>query len=382
MRSHPVAKSLTDLPSEVLSQIASHAQTASVVRNLSLTCRCLHQLIELEGWRTFVHARFPSIPVPPYWRDAAHALTTLSRNLDRRAFLAQYVEPPNRLPINKARTRRERQQGQTMGYQPVLDSYDIITGNSWESRKEIVAWGAGAELVIRKIERGKAVLEEYQCAPKAQRASHDVHVINEWVVYREAKHVDGRDDITTVNILRPNQRLQCGNMNIAEDVVVGRASGELAMLRLSNGLSNSVIREYDTRNSPVRCSDMIPGPYPLLVVGFGDSRIFLYAVHGEDHQARPLSEVQTVSDVEKGCRTWSTRFLSHDKLAIGRGPSRRLIYVYNIGTDGLSREPIRIFGGKGTHTSVYPRVGIPESSVSDHAAGNAFLSGGHDGIVR
>ena len=270
-----------------------------------------------------------------------------------------------------------------MGYQPVLDSYDIVTGNSWESRKEVVAWGAGAELVIKRIERGKAVLKEYECAPKAQRASQDMHGINsEWLVYREAKHADGRDDITTVNILRPNQGLQCRNMNTAEDVVVGRASGELAMLRLSSGSSNHVIREYETRNSPVRSSDMTPGPYPLLAVGLGDARISLYAVHGEDHQARPLSEVQTVSDVEKGCRTWSTRFLSRDKLAMGRGPSKKLIYVYNIGTDGLSREPIRIFGGKGTHTSVYPIVGIPESSVSDHAAGNAFLSGGHDGIIR
>src|SRR5882762_3635393 len=88
---------LEDLPFELLSHIYTNLPTAQSVSHLSLTCRTLHSFTAKEGWKIFLRTRFPSLPVPAAethdLREAVHGLTTLSRNWDRKAFLARYLEP-------------------------------------------------------------------------------------------------------------------------------------------------------------------------------------------------------------------------------------------------------------------------------------------------
>jgi len=386
---------LDTLPAEIILQIISYAPTAQFLAHLSLTNRKLRLLIENEGWKVFVNSRFPSIPVPPYWKDAAHALTTLSRNWDRKAFIARHFEPANTrlhtLPaanIVDVRDRWKATHAQTMGYQPVIDSYEQWTGNTWDSRKEVVCFGAGADLIMSTVERHRRINSQWQTASKEERSIDFApdRSKRKWVKYREEYHREGRDDITSVNIVRPHQLQRGDQLRGGEHVIVGRASGDLALLRLSSGKKDCVVTSYETRNRIVRATDTTPGQSPLLATCLDNSQAAIYRINGEqDRTALPLSEVSCVPPEDKQCRLWSCRFLGPEKLAIGRGIAKRLVYVFDVRPEGLSEQPLRTFGGgleKDVNTSAYPIVPIPTSSTSDSAFGNAFLSGGFDGYIR
>jgi WD40 repeat protein len=386
--------SLPDLPTEILLQIISYAPTVQLLSRLSLTNRKLHTIIESEGWKVFVLARFPSIPVPPYWKDAAHALTTLSRNWDRKAFIARHFEPANTkihcLPEGNTvdvRDKWKASHGQTMGYQPVIDSYEQWTGNTWDSRKEVVVWGAGADLIMSTTERNRRINSQWQTASKEERAVDFAadRSKRRWITYTEERHKEGRDDITTVNMVRPHLLPRSEQSRPGESVIVGRASGDLELLRLAQGQRKCIARTYDTSGRIVRAADLSTEQSPLLATCLDNTQAALFRVHDDASSARPISEISCVPETEKNCRLWSCRFLGTDKLAVGRGIAKRLVYVYGVGPDGLSSKPLRTFGGgieKETSTSAYPIVPIPASSVCGDLAGNAFLSGGYDGLIR
>jgi len=385
---------LSDLPSEILLEIISYAPTAQFLHNISRTNHKLHDLVEADGWKVFVLGRFPSIPVPPYWKEAAHALTTLSRNWDRKAFIARDFSPVNTsilcLPTGELRKVGDQWKtghGQTMGYQPVIDSYEQWTGNTWDSRKEVVIYGAGSELVMGTTEQGRRVNSQWQTAKKEERATNFAPDKSKrtWVSYKENRHWEGRDDITTVNIVRPHQLPKAEN-GTGETVIVGRAGGDLDLLRLSTGQKNCTIRSYQTKGRNVRAADLTTGQSPLLATCLGNTQAALFRVHDDSTFAKPISEVSCVPEKEmKQCRLWSCKFLGPDKLALGRGIAKRLVYVYGVGQDGLSAEPLRTFGGgieKETNTSAYPIMPIPASSMCGDMAGNTFFSGGYDGLIR
>lgn len=383
---------LTDLPPEILAQIVSHAPTARFLRSLALTSRSLNELVKIEGWKTFSLTQFPSFSTPPCWNDAAHALATLSRSFDRRALLGRLFAPHNSpihtLPDGKTKDRWQGPQGQTMGYQPVLDSYDEWTGAQWDDRREVVAWGAGAELVVKIVDWGGNVLE-----PKDRRASLKrpkygcTRTKFEWLTYREPQHAEGRDDITTLKLLRPDQHSGATGSREGELAVVGRASGDLKLLRLRKGHTNCIVQEYETRAAPVRSADVTTGSSPLILACLGDSRAALYQVDNQSLKASPVSEVSCTSESERSCRTWTTRFLSKTTVAIGRGVTKHPVHVYQIAPDGITGDPIRVFGSgkglaEGSATSVYPIVKIPRSSSSRDSDSHEFFSGGYDGKIR
>lgn len=386
---------LVDLPPEILLQILSHITTASALQDISVTCRTLHTLVEGEGWKTFVLKRFPSFQVPPLWKDAARALTTLSRNWDRKAFLARDFEPFQTriytLPQGVSEVLKgkwKRPHGQTMGYQPVIDSYEAWTNDCWDSRKEVVAWGAGAKLMMKTTRRGKDVVRAWEGASDEERElDYDAGRNKiDWISYHDPRvHMDGRDDITSLNIIKPQQSSTDGSPAL-EEIVAGRASGELSLLQLGKGVKQCKIRQFDTQRALVRSADVTSDRSDLLAACLGDARAVLYQIHGLEEVATPISEVSCVSKTEHRCRTWSSRFISPHRLAIGRGVSKTLVHIYDVQSTGLSEEPIRSFGsGRGaktTQTSAYPIVGIPESTTSTETTGNAFFSGGYDGIIR
>lgn len=129
------------VPPELLVQIVSHCETATTLLSLSLTCKRIHDFIEKDGFRVFAQSRFPSFKTPPYWKDAAHGLTTLSRNWDRKAFLARRIEPYNEPHLTRKPIRgMPPSRNQTMGYQPIIDSHEEWIGGDWSSRKETVVW--------------------------------------------------------------------------------------------------------------------------------------------------------------------------------------------------------------------------------------------------
>ena len=207
------------------------------------------------------------------------------------------------------------------------------------------------------------------------------HCKFEWISHQDARHVDGRDDITSLQILRPGQKqLHSGGASAGEEVVVGRASGELTLLSLCKGVPKCFLRDYHTKKRQVRSADVSSDPVPLLAACVGDGGLVLFNVHAGQRRVEPLSEVQVVAADEKSCRTWSTRFISHDKIAIGRGVSDKIVHVYHVRPSGLESVPHRTFGcGKAfnvkTTTSAYPIVPVD-------SRGEVFFSGGFDGRLR
>lgn len=367
-------RSLDRLPPEIISQIITHAPSVKFLRELSLTNRALHDVVETDGWAAFVTNRFPSMATPPYWRDAAHGLTTLSRNLDRKAFIAEDVGPNLSsgarllsLPDGNISQKWNRSSGQTMGYQPVIDSHEVWGSDGWASRREVLAWGAGAEAVI-KIHRRRDGVE----APAT------------WVAYRDPQCRDGLHDITALRIL--NHTGSASDTGFTVNLMIGRASGGIQKVEL-NARNSKIARKYDCGNANVQCADVNGASDPLLAACLGDSTIGLFKVNGPEQAAQCLSEATCGSAEEKGSRSWSSRFISNNRLAIGRGISKRIVYVYDVQPDGISTEPLRAFSSElsdqgARNTSAYPIVSVPKSTQSNDGDGDLLFSGGYDGIIR
>lgn len=287
-----------------------------------------------------------------------------------------------------------------MGYQPVIDSYESSTGASWTSRKEVVCWGAGAELVLRIKGMGDKVEMAWQEASirreRLEKYDQHHHKI-EWAVYKENHLQEGRDDITSVNLLRTSQRPE----DSSEYVVVGRASGALQYLRLVPEKHESeVVAKYITDDRPVRGATISPSTEPLLAACLSDGTVAIYPVTDDDTMIQPLGELDVIPLNQPG-RTWSTRFLSRDRLAVGIGQSTEPLHIYHISQADIPTKPLRKFGTEGADVTVYGDTGvhlgstsssgsssvyclapISPSSQAGGSAGDIFLSGWYDGAVR
>jgi hypothetical protein len=113
----------------------------------------------------------------------------------------------------------------------------------------------------------------------------------------------------------------------------------------------------------------------------------LYHVNSDEGRVSPVSETTCTSGTERACRSWTTKFLSQTTVAIGRGTTKYPVAVYQVAPDGITEEPIRIFGtgkglSEGVATSVYPIAKIPSSSSMGNSEGQEFFSGGYDGLIR
>lgn len=374
------------LPLELIGRIISYIETARSLCNLALTCQRLHHYIESDGFRIFVQHQFPSIQTPRFWKDASHALTSLSKNWDRRAFIARYLFPT--APVRTRRPNAHAYHGgnppgtQTMGYQPVIDSYEDWSGGNWSSRKQVVVWGAGADLFLRSKNMGNLAQKAKQHAfTKRQLQSFvDQHGHRSvWATYKDDRFVEGRDDITSINLL-PSLS---SHTDDEEYLVVGRASGDLTLLNISTlGSQSRVITKFDTDQRPIQSATVNKSLDPLLAVCFSDRSLALYSMNTENRSSQSSDEtVMTAST--KPAKLWSTRFLRSDRLAIGLGPSHESIHVYSIGPDGLSKDPIRKFGFSSTKAeSTYAFAPTASSFSADGDAGEIFLSGGYDGNAR
>lgn len=376
------------LPPELFAQIISHLGTARALLHLSLTCKRIHAIIERDGFRVFVQSHFPSFQIPPYWKDAAHAITTLSRNWDRKSFVAQWLSS-NRHCRYLQESHPNR--GPSMGFQPVIDSYEQWTGDDWSSRRQVVTWAAGPVLILRMKFRGKdPVSASFNTSPSQERPAFiDKH----YDTYRLTAFQDkcfkpGKDDIRSVNLLRPTQKLE----ENWEYVVAGRGSGALSLIIFPTSDGKSSLKTvFDTRSRSVKDATINEEPNPLLAACLSTRDVALYSVHSDDQSVQASDETTVVPSTEQD-RIWSCRFLRHNRLALGLGPSKTPMHIYDIRPDGFSDQPIRKFTMNGDDhegadrgcsvTSVYPILPITAASSAGGAEGDTFLSGGHDGIVR
>ena len=205
--------SLGTVPNEILSLITGHLERPRDLLHLSLTSRRLSAFAKLDGWKALLKGRFGLNGLDSNARESVHGLTTLYRNWDRKGFVARYLEPSIKTQsLNTWRSRRWRgPQGQTMGYQPSIDSYEEMYGE-WGERREVLAWSAGTQILMRVKETGRNVEKiraaefELDQGPNQTWAYDSFHHLNSWFSYKIPDSNEGRDDITSLKLLRPYQR--------------------------------------------------------------------------------------------------------------------------------------------------------------------------------
>ena len=389
-------KTLTTLPAEILLQIIAHVETATVLSNLSRTCHRLHTFIHHDGFRVFVQTRFPytEAPVdhsPLFWRDAAHGLTTLERNWGRKAFIAWNLRPPAEESHDRRRQRTYFRSGQTMGYVPVVDSYEAWYGGSWTSRKEVVAWGAGAGLILRIKLMGAKSRDMWTSSTSWLAGDLNVHQHKiRWVKYLEAGFLEGRDDITSVNLL-PQQSFQD-----PERVIIGRASGHLSLVSLfgdtPDGQAN-ILTVFETAGRPVRSATVRASKH-LLVACLSDSSVVLYSLDTGQRVTKPSGNLL----LQNAGRIWSSCFMTPSSLAVGHGPSSKPIKLIDAGSGQLTETGIcspsltspdqsscldtTDANSSVSHTSIYSLAPVPTSSLAGANDSSLFLSGAYDGLCR
>ena len=389
---------LTDLPPELLDHITTYLPTANSLANLSCTNRLLHTFVERNAWRTFADLHFPSLcpKTSQNWKLAARTLTGQSRAWDRRAFVARYTEPQGEItafPGKRKVERWKRPKGQTIGFTPHLDVYEQDVGS--HGKKEVLAYSAGAEVCVR--------VREWQVGRHGKEKDKV-----RWHTYRPLSAYEGQDDVTTVQLLRPDN-------TTGQDVrlVIGTANADLQVLTLPVGGPEDadVSKVYlTTQGQPVRSSSLLQpdGSPGLLAAEVGDSKICLYTLENGLPKISPGSEVdikaaarETGITLSKAYRPWSTNFLSSTNLAVGLGPSEEPIHVYTLTPSGLSTDHVRKFTLSSDHdledrsdeiapggvakkpmSSVYPIIPLPPSSGVSRQDAQIFLSGAYDGVVR
>ena len=391
---------LATLPPELLAQIVGHIDSVRAISHLAMTCRKAHAFVENDGFRVFVQTRFPYIKPPTihsssFWKEAAHGLTSLAKNWDRKAFIAWNINPQKDVDRD-LRSQRSRGRpapfGQTMGFTPVIDSYEAWYGGDWTSRKEVVAWGAGASLCMRGKVMGENERHDWQNLGNTGPRGINRHKQRfAYATYNEQGAIEGLNDITSVSIL-PQQSLDG-----SEHVIIGRASGGLAMISLSPETSQSnVLSLFDTSGRPIRSAATRLESNALLAACLSDFTIALYPINPLNSQVDPISQISANSSHQS--RIWSSRFLGHDRLLVGLGPSQEPIHMYNIGRGELSQESVHMLelsdlnaharldlpgdAAGPSATSVYSLAPIDASSSAGRAEENVFLSGAYDGLTR
>jgi len=385
---------LSALPNELLSLITGYLERPKDLLFLSLTCRRLSDFVKLDGWKALLKGRFGVSGLNLDAQASVHGLTTLYRNWHRKGLLARYLEPSFKAKsLNDWKLRTwQGPQGQTMGYQPCIDSYEEVYG-SWGERREVLAWSAGTTIVLRVREAGSGI-ETIRQAGDDLTKSHeqnwtydDFGHLSSWYTYKVPESSEGRDDITSLRLLRTHQR------DLAyETVVFGTASGDLAALSVSPDLAETQIQHYNTGRRAIGSLSVSASSSPIIATTVGDSLLTLYPVHHQNHPQIPIQPLSQVRPITSSSRIWSCNFLSDTRVSVGLGPCRGPIQIYEIAPEGLLPTPLRTFNlesddradarPRQRNSSVYPILPLSDEGRGGTGAGHAFLSGGYDGIVR
>lgn len=368
------------LPDETFAAIVEQLSSSKSLCRLECTSRNLHAKVDAHGWRAHLRTQFPWYKITTNCKDAVRDLTSVSRNWDRKALIARYLEPHWHIQDGKAAAKVQtwqRPTGQTMGFRPVIASQEVSVGSKWSDVRQTLAYSAGTELVIRTWEPGNA---SHTPAQTKQRSPVDA----KWSSYRMPNAREGRDDITTLHLL---DTATCADVD-TEHAIVGFANGDLLELQLERSQkSGASIAARDIRSRYVTSGKSVQSTtitstseYKLLAAHLSHGEIRLFPLNTDSQHVQPISKVNVLAETEKTCSVWSTTFLSSERLAVGLGPSIQPLRVYEVRPDGIGSSPLRSFEatdemGLPTKTSIYPIIPMPCRNSSTSRA-DVFLSGG------
>lgn len=276
---------------------------------------------------------------------------------------------------------------QTMGYIPVIDCYEVSTGAKWSSRNEILAVGAGPSLFLRLKNTGDIAEKEWNSGGSPIGSNNDYlyHHQTGWITDRDDKYHSGRDDISSVNILRPWQN---DTRSLQEEVIVGRLSGELERRQICF-LTGKTKRQsiYVTDGRMVRSAHISSAAEPLLEACLDHETVALYRASSDVAKQEPCAVVP----FEVVTRVRTARFLSPTRLALCVNSYKQPVHVYNISPDGIPTTSSCFSDPKPSiqltrpyDSSVFSIAALnPSSSAGFGAAeGDLFLIGQHNGVAE
>lgn len=305
---------LDRLPSEIIVNLTVYIPSLKSLTSLSQTCRRLHAIFTAEEsaiFRTFVLNRFGQTPTPPFWKDAACALAARSRALDRLGLIGRFV-PPSENAIRIGTREAYRLDNPTLGYKPSIDSYEVWNGESWADRKEVLAWGAGHQLVMRTKQSGKEAEEK-------------------WIVFNDADHPTSYDDICGLHLLEPEKN---GKGMDIENVIFGRCRGELLHVALSpEDASVEYKNVFNTHGLLLDRTDLCGN---TLTAHLDDGSIAFYKTGGEKKDVEPFETVREEEGASS--RKRYSKLLSRDRVAISEAKLSNSLVVSTIAPDGLHHE--------------------------------------------
>jgi WD40 repeat protein len=369
---------LNTLPNEILSLITSYLEHPRDIAHLSLTCRHINGFVKVDGWKAYLAGRFGITAKAADARPSVHGITTLYRNWSRKAFVARYLNPSSK--STSLNTWQKSQwtgpSGQTMGYQPSIDSYEEVQG--WADRREVLAWSAGTHIAMRVKETGSCKAD--RLADDNDHEDFDAYRNRiAWHTYQIPESQEGRDDITALKLLRPNQ-----TNGDSDCIAFGTASGDLSLLQVD--LQNQQIKreQYKTRQQPISSLSISPDNRPHAATIQGH-HLVLYSADLEHSANEALDEIPVAENSGFGGerRPWTCEFTAKDKIAIGLGSTTEAVKIYGLTPSGLTETPLRTFEfTPGPRTSVYAIAPLGLESRAGNDAGNIFLSGAYDGYIR
>lgn len=368
--------SLGSLPDDLLLDIVDQLDTARDVAHLSCLSRRTNTLIRQDGWKSFVKARFPSLAAPPGtatgWNALADRLTYQDRCFEKRGLSLTFLH--EKRPKGPARHRQPGRQ--SVLCHSVLDALVVSS-----SQDELLAWGAGENLVVRLRPRAS----ERQDAWKQLKG-------------QEIGYFAGTGDITAISTIERRS---------VPEVLVGRANGDLQLLNTSAGkafgqptqnllpLEENEIK-VDQASSSARKS---PGqlavswtewqPEKSLLASCQSSVLTLYDLSkpGND-DLRPVAyyDVSRDSAAEETSLIRSAKFMSTDIIACALGGSREPLRWSQVLPTGLqfvsAAQNLDPLDRVATKTEVTREEKTTIRAIEPVGGGNLLLSAWEDGTLR
>ncbi|KAJ5121940.1 hypothetical protein N7448_003073 [Penicillium atrosanguineum] len=346
---------LPDLPSEIILHIAIHLPTVNSLTHLAQTCRRLYKIVTAEEaafFRAFIQRQFPSTKTPLFWKDAACALTSRSRALDRLGIIGRFVLPPEN--VTRVGYHQEtRDDNPTLGYRPPIDSYETWNGDSWADKKEVLAWGAGHQLLMRIKQSGSQPHEN-------------------WIVFNDRHHVSSYDDICGLHLMGPESG---GKKADIEHLILGRIRGDIVRLALSaSDTAFETKQRFATKGMTLDRTDLSDGSEPIISGHFDNGSIALYHTVDNTEEVEPFTWIEPNSL----SRSRYSKLLSSTRIAVATGRSEDTLSISTISPDGISR--VRQIGVESL--DIEDQIGHPaHSTVSAIAPLNSHRLAGNPGDV-
>ncbi|RYP08760.1 hypothetical protein DL764_001671 [Monosporascus ibericus] len=381
---------LDTLPDDVLLIILSYLSTAKDISHLALASRRLHQLISVDGWRTFVRNCFQNLSLPSPvsdndWKELAKKLTSQSRDWDRRAFVFHVFSRHERLARGRSRRNNPGHNSQTVPCHIIVDVHSQLSGRTEE---ETLVWGAGEDLVAL-----------------ARRKHDNVIRSQTWRRYggAESGFTAGRDDVTSLSILKTPQGGTSG-------LLVGRASGDLRLLSMNGEKFGHTIQHYrpsPTENNAEQKEIQFFDTHEKsnLLAAATKDRILFYPLQGQEGASRADSgvgmaateeptpiqpnEALNIGDV-RGSPSFrfirSLRFLNGETIAVGLTSSTEPLRYLTMTPAGIESSGVPNIA---SHLSSDEyRLGTVRALLPINAGfiagggGNTILTSWDDGTIR